>query len=146
MPTAAKLVAALLFAGLSFAATKLALPLLEGMYKPPRASEINAGIGALVGWFVAGPRAGRGAVEGMSNGLTAALIGAAMILVTHGVIFMMRKAMRGRYRDPVDAMEAMVDFMLESAMRLATPQQAAVLVLGGLGIGLLLELTQSRAA
>ncbi|EYD72497.1 TrgA family protein [Limimaricola hongkongensis] len=146
MPTAAKLVAALLFAALGFVASELALPLLDGMFRAPHASTINAGIGALVGWFVAGPRAGGGVLEGVSNGLTAALIGAALILVTHGVIFMMRTGMRGRYRDPVDALEAMVRFMLDSAQRLATPQQIAMLVLGGIGIGLLLELTQSRAA
>ena len=146
MPTAAKLVGALLFALLGYVASELALPLLEGLWVARWTPEINAGIGAFIGWSFAGPRAGGGLVEGMSNGLTATLIGLATVLVTHGLLFALRASMRGRYRDPVDVIEAAVDFSLQGAQRLIAPQQVMVLVLGGICIGLLLELTQSRAA
>lgn len=145
MPTASKLVGALLFAALGFVASVLALPMLEGLTVNPNTPQINAVIGFCMGWFIAGPRAGGGFRDGMSNGVTTTVIGLLTVLGTHGTIFALRASWRGRFRDPTDAMEAMVDYMLQSALRLVHPQEILLLGLGGIGIGLLLEFTHSRA-
>lgn len=144
MPTASKLVGALLFAALGYLATILATPLLSGIYVPASAPAINAVLGAITGWFIAGPRVGEGWQGGVSNGLTATASGLLMAIVLHGAIFMWRSAMRGRYRDPVDALEAMMDFWLVVAQRLAVPQVIGMLFVGGVVAGMALELTRGR--
>ena len=57
---------------------------------------------------------------------------------------MWRSAMRGRYRDPVDALEGMIDFWFVVAQRLAVPQVIGLLLVGGVAVGLALELTRPR--
>ena len=146
MPTAAKLVGSLLFALLGFLVTRLAEPLMEGLSTVSSAAMINAAIGAGVGWFIAGPRAGGGWRAGLDNGLTTTICGLFLTIGTQGAIFMLRMAMRGHYRDPMDALEAMADYWLAVAARLAVPQIVLLLVLGGLAIGLLLEITRARAS
>lgn len=146
MPTAAKLVGSLLFALLGFVVTRLAEPLMEGLLTVSFAATINAAIGAGVGWFIAGRRAGGGWRAGLDNGLTTTICGLLLTIGVHGAIFMLRTAMRGRYRDPMDALEAMATYWITVAARLAVPQIALLLLLGGLAIGLMLEMTKARAS
>lgn len=146
MPTASKLVGALLFAALGYVVSLIAMPLLEDLETIPRTPEINAVIGLGIGWFMAGPRAGGGIVEGLSNGITTMVVGLLAVLLVHGSLYALRASMRGRHSDPSDTIEAMVDFMLQSAQRLATPEVIIMLLAGGAVIGLLLEFTRSQAA
>ncbi|WP_341212332.1 TrgA family protein [uncultured Limimaricola sp.] len=145
MPTAAKLVGALLFAALGYVATLVAVPFLSGVYMVASAPVINALIGAITGWFIAGPRAGEGWQGGISNGVTATISGLLLVGLVHGVIFMWRSSMRGRYHDPMDALEATAEFWLTVAGRLAVPQMIGLLLVGGVVIGLALEFTRVRA-
>lgn len=145
MPSATKLIAALLFACLGYGASWLALPLLDDLDVIAFTPEINAGLSFLVGWFFAAPRVGGGRVEGISNGITTTAIGLLLVLVVHGWAFAMRTALAGRYDQPIEAIEVGVEYLLQSGQRIATLDMALVLLIGGAAIGLLLEATRPHS-
>ena len=74
MPTAAKLVAAILLAALGFVAAGRYVQLMPEGAVAGHLGLICAGLGAVVGWLVLGRRAGRGIGAGTSAGLQAAVV------------------------------------------------------------------------
>ncbi|SDE91455.1 TrgA family protein [Limimaricola pyoseonensis] len=146
MPTASKLSAALLFAALAYLASLVGLRLLHGELPAGRIPEINAGIGLLIGWFFVGRRVGGGLRMGASNGLTATILGLALVLVLHGLLHVLRLSMRLNLRDPMEAVETLIEFTVLNAVKLATPSMAMLLILGGALIGTMVELVSRRAS
>ncbi len=144
MPTATKFVAAVLYAAMAFVVTILAMPLIADTTPPANAPLINAALGALVGWFVAGPRAGVGWVEGISNGLTTTIAGLMFLIILHGGREMIEMSLRKRYSGPIEAIDGMVGFAIEYIVLLTVPHMILILVSSGALAGLLIEQVQRR--
>ncbi|MCC6306562.1 MAG: TrgA family protein [Rhodobacteraceae bacterium] len=144
MPTAAKLVAALVFAAVAFLGASVYVPLLPEGTQARWFAAASAAIGALVGWLVMGPLAGRGLVAAMGYGLRTA----ATIVFWTGLLFsgreMILRSLNMRYDGPMEAVVGVFDIALDYGRLLADPQILAVLGLGGMVGGIAAELASRR--
>ncbi|NUB45158.1 TrgA family protein [Fertoebacter nigrum] len=139
MPTAAKLVAAIVFAALGFMAAELFKPAMPegtqfGLFSP-----ICAGIGLLCGWIVMGPLAGRGTWAAMGSGVRTAATIAFWALLGFSIYEMVLRSMKLRYDGPMEAVLAVFDLMLERGRLMLMPDLLGLLLLGGLLGGVLVE-------
>lgn len=130
MPTAGKLIGAILFAALAFYVSeqvKLGIP--EGVALT-LLSPINALLGLAMGWRIMGERAGEGFVPATGYGLTTVFAITFWSLLIWSGYEMLRRAVRGRYDGPMDAMLGMGDLMLEYATLIVTPPVVGSAVIG----------------
>lgn len=145
MPTAAKLVAAILLAALGFVAAGRYVQLMPEGAVAGHLGLICAGLGAVVGWLVLGRRAGRGVGAGTSAGLQAAVVLVASALIIFSIERMVRRAMAGFYgADILRAVTGVFENIYEFGARLADSQLLGILILGGLIAGLVTELVNRR--
>lgn len=139
MPTAAKIAAALLFAALAWIASRLTFPLWPEGSSPGRFAEVNAALGLVLGWRMAGARAGQGAAAAIGTGLTTAVTVAVLALFVHGFVLMMGDALRRRFDGPVEALVAVFGHLVEQARLLASAPVIATILGGGILAGLVTE-------
>ncbi|MDR7126904.1 TrgA family protein [Pseudotabrizicola sp. 4114] len=134
MPTAAKLFAAIIFALVAALAAHLyALALPPG--RPPGVlREVSAGVGVICGWWIMGPAAtrARGRVEAMGGGIRTALTIVVLVVLIFACAEMMDRAIKGRYKTPLDAVLGIFEQALALIPPLAQPDVLGVLLLGGL--------------
>lgn len=136
MPTAAKLVSAILLAFLAYILSNLIRPLLPEGTPFGNFNYINAFIGLCVGWVVVGSRAGRGFVPGINNGLTGTAVLMIWGLGVHACIRMFREAMRNRYDGPMEAVTAIFLIASEFGALIATLPVILTAVVGAVVVGL----------
>lgn len=139
MPTAPKLIAALLFAALAFFVSELVKPLLPegtqfGLFSP-----VNAAVGALMGWRISGARAGLSMQASLGYGLTTAAITVFWCLFLWSGYLMVDGSTRLRYSGPIEALQDMGLMMIEFARTMGTGQVIGSLVVGALVFGWLTE-------
>ena len=144
MPTAPKLIAALLFGALAFFISDLVKPQLPegtqlGLFGP-----INAAVGALMGWRISGARAGFSMRASLGYGLTTTAITVFWCLFIWAGYIMVEASMRLRYDGPMDALQDMGVMMVEYARTLATPSILGSLFVGSLFFGWLTEQVARR--
>lgn len=139
MPTAAKLVAAILFAALAWLVSELLKPFFPEGTDLGRFSEYNALIGAVMGWQLAGARARTTWANAVAYGLTAAAGTVALALLIYSFNRMIAQSVRRIYEGPVEALVDVVRIMVENARLLGDPQVLIVLVAGGVLGGLVTE-------
>lgn len=146
MPTFARLVAALILAGMAWLVSQQIKPLfLEGTAFG-WFDYINAACGLVIGWQVIGSRAGRGYTSAINNGLTGGVVLVFWGLLIHSAIEMFEKSMRLRYDGAFEALAAVFQFMAEYGLLIATPLIIATLVIGSCLAGLAAELVESNSA
>ncbi|SEN29999.1 hypothetical protein SAMN04488103_104137 [Gemmobacter aquatilis] len=131
MPTAGKLVGALLFAVLGYVTAEVFKP---GM--PPGTafgyfSFICAGLGALCGWLVMGKRAGMNFAGVFSAGLQTALVLAFAALFGFSTYLMIGKSLRKLYDGPFEAVIGIFELMIEHGVLMLTPPVLMALLIGG---------------
>jgi hypothetical protein len=139
MPTAAKLVAAILFGALAWPVSQMIRPLVPDATHLGRFSELNALIGAVVGWQVAGGRAGTSWINAVANGLTAALGTAATALLIHSLMRMLARSFRRVYEGPMEALLDVIRIMIDNMGLVLSPAVLGPLLLGGILAGLVTE-------
>ena len=120
MPTAARLVAAILLTILGWVLSDLIRPLMPEGTDFGWFNYVNAFIGWCVGWIVMGRRAGRGFVAGINNGITGAAVMVLWGLAVHSSYEMFRLAMRNRYDGPMEALTAIFLIGSEFGIMIAT--------------------------
>lgn len=135
MPTAARLVAAILLAVLAYILSELVKPLMPEGTAFGAFNFINAFVGLCVGWVVMGSRAGRGFVNGINNGITGVVVLFIWCLAIHASYEMFRLSMRNRYDGPMEAITAIFLIASEFALTIFTPTVMGAAVLGALIIG-----------
>jgi hypothetical protein len=144
MPTAGRLVGAILFAPLFWYVSTLILPLfLEGT-EPPWYAELNALIGLLMGWIVAGSRAGDGYRAAIGYGVTTVFAVAFWSLFSHSFIEMIERSLDKRYKGPVEAVISIFELAIEQAQILAVPHVLWTAFIGGIIAALLTEYVGQR--
>ena len=139
MPTAARLIAAALFALLAYAAAELFKP---GM--PPETqfgwfAPICALVGLVVGWTVSGALAGRGYRAAAGTGLRSSATIVFWVLLGFSVREMVLRSMRKQFKGVFEAIEGTFDIMLDFGQALLRPEPIVALAVGGIVAGLLTE-------
>jgi hypothetical protein len=144
MPTAPKLIAALLFGVLAFFVSDLVKPLLPpgtqfGFFAP-----VNFLVGAFLGWRISGSRAGLSMRTSLGYGLTTMAVTVFWCLFIWSGYLMVEASTRLRYDGPMQALQDMGTMMIEHAQIMATPGIIGSLLVGGLFFGWLTEQVARR--
>ncbi len=139
MPDAARLVAAICLAILAFVVSGQIVPLMPESTDFGYFVYVNVGLGALVGWFVMGSRAGRGVTSAINNGLTGVMVFVLWGLLIQATNEMVRLAMRNRYDGPLEAVVDVFKIGAEYGLVLLVPLVIGTLVVGAVLSGLATE-------
>ena len=140
MPTAGKLVAAVLFGALAWYTSILVIGFMEVGTAPPSYALVNAVIGAAMGWIVAGKRARGTWMNAVSYGITATLALIFWWLFLHSFYDMIQNALRGLYgSDATLAVVAVFGLMLEHAMYMNNSTVITTFLAGAVVCGLITE-------
>ncbi|ASM72260.1 MULTISPECIES: TrgA family protein [Roseobacteraceae] len=139
MPDAARLVAAICLAILAFVVSGQIVPLMPESTDFGYFLYVNIILGALVGWFVMGSRAGRGVTPAINNGLTGVMVFVLWGLFIQAVNEMIRLAMRNRFDGPLEAIVATFEIGAKFGLILLVPVVIATLIVGAVLAGLATE-------
>lgn len=138
-PTAAKLIAGLLFAILAFFVTGLVIPNIPYGNPTLGFGLCNAVIGFLMGWRIVGRRAGEGYGFGAAYGVTAAVAIVFWVLLFWAGREMIDRALDIRYKDPTEALEEMVRMMIDYAGYMLDNNVLPALFVGAVFCGVVTE-------
>ena len=144
MPTAGKLVAAILFSGLGALATYLIIP------QPPEGTNFgwfmpgNALIGLLAGWIVAGSWSEHGYYNAVGYGLMAMVSMVAWGLLIYTSIEMVEGSIRKMYDGPVDAVVSVLELGVDYLRVIASAELVIFLVIVGIICGLVTDFFAQR--
>jgi hypothetical protein len=144
MPTAPKLIAALLFGALAFFVSDLIKPLLPEGTQFGLFSLVNPLVGALMGWRISGARAGYSMQASLGYGLTTVAATVFWCLFIWAGYLMVVASTRLRYDGPMEALQDMGSMMIEFAQTMATGPVLGSLVVGALFFGWLTEQVARR--
>lgn len=144
MPTAAKLVSAILMAALGWYVSDLIRPLMPENTDFGWFNYVNAVIGLFCGWFVVGSRAGRGFSAGIGNGFTGAVALTFWGLFIHATNEMVDESFKRRYDSMIEAIGGVFEIMVEYGQVMLVPQVILALLAGGIAIGILTEIAAKR--
>lgn len=144
MPTAAKLIAALMFGALAWVASGLVVQILPEGMATGWMLPVNAFFGMVMGWRVMGSRAGDGFVPAIGYGLTTVFAIVFWCILIWAAHEMIRRAVRTFYDGPFDALQDMADIMTEYAATIVTPDIIGTLVIGGVICGMAAEAASRR--
>lgn len=131
MPTAGKLIGAVIFAALAWLTAELFKPVMPEGTGFGRFSLICAAIGAACGWFVMGPRVGRGRAVAISAGLQTSLTTAFFALLGFSIYLMVGRALRKLYDGPLEAITGMFGLMVEHGLLMVHVPVLLALLVGG---------------
>ncbi len=142
MTTSNKLIAAICLAALGALVAELVKPQLPEGSDPGHMTLVSAAIGIVVGWRVMGRRAGR------SGPIELGLVGVGSLvfwgLMVFGLIEMLRLALRRRFDEPIEALEAMVQHAVQYGIYLTHPNVIVTLVVGVVVSGYVTSYAQRR--
>jgi len=144
MPTAAKLVAAVLFAAIGLMAAMAYVPQLPEGSQIGRLREVCAGIGLSCGWFVMGRLVGKGYGAAMGFGVRTSVTVAVWALLFFSIYEMVVQSTRMRYDGPMEAVVATFGILLDYGRLMLAPEVIGVLLIGGLVGGMLTEAVGRR--
>ena len=139
MPTAAKMVAAVMIAVTMFLAAEAAKAGLPEGRPAGYFSPIVALIGFLCGWTVLGPLTGRGNMAAMGYGLRTAVTAVFWTLLAFALWDMLQLSMKMRYDGPIEALLGVLGIMVEHLKLVILPDVLVALGIGGLVSGLCAE-------
>lgn len=144
MPTAAKLIGALLLFGVGWLAALFAIDTLpEGT--PARYFPLTiALIGFWQGWMVIGGQAGQGVAAGAGHGLRAGVQMALIGLAVFALREMFLRAGNLRYRGAGEATTAALDLFADYALQSLTVPIWGTVILGGVVAGTISEWSARR--
>jgi hypothetical protein len=139
MPTGAKLMAAACYAVVGFImANYYAMNMPDASSAGP-IREGAAAVGAVIGWWVMGPLAGKGYVEAAGAGVKTAVILAVAALFLLALREMLINSVKMRYDTALDAILDVFETMASRSMGLLSLGVFGTILLGGIVAGLLTE-------
>ena len=144
MPTAARLVAAICLAIVAYIVSGMVMPLMPESTDFGNFVPVNVVLGLLAGWFILGPRAGRGTTAGINNGLTGIFVLMLWGIGVQACNEMFRLAMRNRYDGAMESIIAIFQIGAEFALIIATVPIGLVLLVSSVAVGLLMVATHRR--
>ena len=144
MPTAAKLVAAVLFALLAAAGAVLYIPLLPEGTQTGWLIPGGAGLGLICGWLVMGANVGRSYGEAVATGLRTIVTTVFFAVLLFAIYVMIMRSMHMLYKGPLEALLAVFAIMLEYGKRMVDRTFIGTLALGGAIGGVIAEFVGRR--
>lgn len=141
MPTAPKMVAAVLLALLGYVVSNQIRPLMPEGTGFGIFNYVNAAIGFVCGWLIVGARAGRGISAGISNGFTAMVAMVFWGLFVQAANEMVRLAMRNRYSGPFEALADVFTIGVDYGATMMVWPIILTLFAGGVATGILAEIS-----
>ncbi|GAA0311282.1 TrgA family protein [Rhodovulum strictum] len=145
MPTAAKLVAALLFAAVAWFTSDALVPVFPEGTNLGKFTYVNTAIGLLAGWLVMGRLAGEGYGVAVASGVRTSAVLAFYALLAHSIYEMLRMATRLRFDGIMDALTGTVELMARNGLMLVTaPVAMGILVGGGILAAIVVEFIAHR--
>lgn len=144
MPTAARLVAAVLLGALAWVASDIVRGLMPDHTRFGWFNWVNLALGILCGWVVIGNRVGLGYVASFATGLTGgvALFGWAVFIQSFNE--MLRLALDRRYDGPMEAVVAIFQIGLDYVSYLGDIPLFGTLFFGSIIAGILAEFAHRR--
>jgi hypothetical protein len=135
MPTGARLVAAIVFAGIAYLAAQLAHSAIEAdvryEVRVGNMPYIVAAIGVLCGWIIMGRRAGEGTRFAFSSGLLTSVSIFFWSILVFSIYEMVVLSTKMRYKGATEATIDVLRIALEHTLSVSSPQLIALLVFGG---------------
>jgi hypothetical protein len=144
MPTAAKLVAAVVFAIVGWIAANVFVPVLGEGIDVGAFRELVGALGLVVGWRVMGRSAGQGYQRAIGTGLKTVIVLVFFTLLLFSTYEMVQLSMKMRYEGPMDAVLDVFSLMLEQGLKMLVPGVILVLAVGGVIGGILTEKASKR--
>lgn len=139
MPTAAKLVAALAFAGVGYATAQVFLPEVPKGMHAPWIREMSALLGLVVGWIVMGRSVGAGMYLAAMRGIYTSLLLLFWALVEFSGREMVLRALDKRYDRVMEAVTGTLDIAYWFFQLSLFPAFWLTLLGGGLLAGMVTE-------
>ncbi|WP_298910961.1 TrgA family protein [uncultured Aliiroseovarius sp.] len=130
MPTAAKLISALILAAVGWLCAELVKPLFPEGQDLSKLSPTTATAGLIVGWFYLGPRADRGLGNVGANAGTTLFVQVFLTLFAFSFSKMISNSLRKRYDGPIEALQDIFLIGMDYAVEYTTAEVAAVAILG----------------
>lgn len=144
MPTAARLISAVLFALIGYlVAATIPAQLPEGVpinYLYP----VSMLIPPLCAWRVIGRLIGRGATNAINTGVYGIVCSVFFVLLAFAIGEMLKLSLRKQYDGPMEAITGMFGIFLEYGQLLLTPVGLGYLLIGGAITGLVAEWAHKR--
>ncbi|MCV2880953.1 TrgA family protein [Actibacterium sp. XHP0104] len=145
MPTAARLVAFVTFAIVTYIATDYYIMELPEGTKVKWFREMNAVIGGIAAWRSMGVLAGQGYSRALTSGFRAICTILFYLLLTHGIIQMIKKAMKLLYDGPGDALIGLGELILKYGLLIVDSGPVMIVLgVGGALAALITEWTSHR--
>jgi hypothetical protein len=144
MPTAAKLVAAALFAVLAVVAAEVFRPLLPEGTQTGWLLPSCAAIGLICGWRIMGRLVGKGYSAAMSSGMRTSVTVLFWATLAFSIYTMIYRSTKMLYDDAGEAVLAVFDLMLGYGKLMLDAPFIAVVLVGGLICGALTEYAGRR--
>jgi len=144
MPTASKLVGAVLFAIVAAIAAHLFIPVLPEGTQVKLFREISAGIGFICGWRVMGRNTGRGMSEAVGTGIRTSVTTLFWVMLGFSIYQMVLRSTKMLYDGPMEAVVGVFDIMLGYGKLLIHPATPVALLVGGVVAGVLTEIAGRR--
>lgn len=146
MPTAARLVAATMFALTGFFAALAYIPTLPEGTQVAWLEESAAIVGFLCGWLIMGRQAGYGVMSAFGNGISTAVGVVFWTALGWSLYEMIVRSTKMMYDGPMDAVLGVFDLMVDYGKLMLSAEFIGIVVVGGLIGGALTELAGRRWA
>lgn len=146
MPTAPKLVAALLFAILAWVVSGLVKQQMPEGTQAAYLAAVNALLAIILGWRMTGSRAGDGMVSAIGVGITTVFAIAFYSVLAWAAWEMQERAWKMAYVTPMEALQDMADLMLEYGNMLIDPGILGTMFIGGIIVAAMTEVSSTRWA
>lgn len=144
MPTAARFIAAIIFAGLAYYVTNLAKPLFPegtqlGLFTP-----WSMAISFLCGWKVVGRLIGRGWTNSINTGLYGVGVSVFFVTLFFSINEMVKRSRDFRYDGPMEAIIGIFEIGLEYGVYLLDTKILIALVVTGIISGPICEAAERK--
>ncbi len=139
MPTAAKLVAATIFAATGYFAAELIRPTLPEGQPLAWLLRVCVLVPMLIGWRVMGKLVGKNYGVSMNSGFYGIVLSTVSVTFVFAVSLMIKKSRRLQYDGPMEALVDVFALMLEYGLLLLNPFVLVTLILGGFVGGIAAE-------
>jgi hypothetical protein len=130
MPTAAKLISAIILAAVGWLCAEMVKPLMPEGRDLTYLSPTCGVVGLFVGWWYLGPRADRGLGSSGANAGTTIFVQTFCTLFVFSFYEMIDNSLRKRYEGAVEAVQDVFVIGYETAVEYATAEIAATAILG----------------
>ncbi len=139
MPTAAKLIAAIVMIITGYLTAEAVRPFLPEGLPTKWLIPVSALVPAACSWKVVGRLAGRGYNVAVSMGIYVVFVSVFFVLLVFAISEMLKRSIRLQYDGPMDAIVNMFGIVIEYGVLLINPTPAAYLIGAALLVGPLAE-------